>query len=301
MCGRTLFATPLKPKMQLKVDNVCGMALHGTQMVFVDGWNVRSVDIVTGAELFPSMIIDDLPMSVAISPDGATFVTGSREGTVIVWSMGGGNQLRRLDGHIGSTVYGLAFGPNGQLVTASYDHTAIIWDMQTGTKLHCLQHNDCVTSVAISLSGKYVVTGSTDNSARVWEMSTGCLLQARVSLGSNVTSVAFSPDASKVLIGTGLGDVIICDIRTGAAPRHLPKHEAAVTSIMMVGTKVITAALDDSMRVYKYIDTGYVSMEQWSTFGQIVSLQKWGDKLVTMSDHGKVCMHTMFGWRSWFF
>ncbi len=52
-------------------------------------------------------------------------------------------------------------------------------------------------SVAWSKDGKQVASGSRDNSVKIWETSTGTCVST-LTVDSAISSVAFSPDGSKI-------------------------------------------------------------------------------------------------------
>src|SRR6478672_13551531 len=50
---------------------------------------------------------------VAISPDGQTLVSGSRDNTIKIWNLASGKVLATLRGH-SEAIYSLAISPDGQ-------------------------------------------------------------------------------------------------------------------------------------------------------------------------------------------
>ncbi len=69
----------------------------------------------------------DEATGVAFSPDGKYLVTCSHDGTVRLWDVASGKEVRRFTGHTGPT-FGAAFSPDGKyILTASFDYTARLW------------------------------------------------------------------------------------------------------------------------------------------------------------------------------
>jgi WD40 repeat protein len=64
-------------------------------------------------------------------------------------------------------------------------------------------HTSAVTSVAISVDGKYIVSGSTDLTIRIWNMETmECIRGPWRGHTHVVTSVAFSTDGRHIVSGS---------------------------------------------------------------------------------------------------
>jgi len=141
--------------------------------------------------------------SAAFSPDGQLLASGSSSGTVKLWNVATGEQIRLLSGH-SSRVYSVAFSPDGKLLASgSEDMTVKLWDVATGQKLHTLEgHTDWVRSVAFSPDGTLLASGSDDKTAKLWNATTGKLVLTLEGHTGYVTSIALSPNGTTLASGS---------------------------------------------------------------------------------------------------
>ena len=107
--------------------------------------------------------------SVAISADGKTLVSGSKDQTIKVWELSTGKEMWTLRGHT-DNAHSIAISADGQtLVSGSWDETIKVWELSTGKEMRTLRgHIHHVTSVAISADGQTLVSGSWDRTIKVW-------------------------------------------------------------------------------------------------------------------------------------
>jgi WD40 repeat protein len=164
--------------------------------------------------------------SAAFSPDGTRVLSGSADKTIRLWDAATGALIRTFEGH-SDAVESVAFSPEGtRVLSGGEDHTIKLWDTATGALIRTFEgHATMVNAVAFSPDGARVVSGSgkslsdDDHSVKLWDATTGALIrtfEGRYYGGrkappkgnpeghsSAVNSVAFSPDGSRVLSGSG--------------------------------------------------------------------------------------------------
>jgi WD40 repeat protein/tRNA A-37 threonylcarbamoyl transferase component Bud32 len=194
---------------------------------------------------------------VALSPDGKLALSGGDGGSVRLWDVASGQELRRFDGHA-DDVTAVAFSRDGkQAATAGADRVVRLWDVATGGPVGRLQgHTDEVQCVAFSPDGRSVVSGSSDGTLRLWD--TARLTEARALFGhrGRVTSVAVSDDGRRILSGGDDGAVRVWVLATGAEVRRLDGHAREVFAVAFSpdGHRAVSGGNDRTVRLWNLDD-----------------------------------------------
>ncbi len=195
--------------------------------------------------------------SVVFSRDGASILTGARDGRARLWDVETGKLLHLLDEHTNS-ITAVAFSPDGATaLTGSLDGTARLWDVKTGKQLHVLHPTSGVREVAYSPEGTTVLTVANNFSElQLWESTTG--KQLKVVKGYNLfcsvsfifCSVSFSPCGKFLCVGSKDGTVRLLDIKTGQPlPTLLEGHINWVSSVAFSPDEAIVLTRSDDCTV----------------------------------------------------
>ncbi len=109
--------------------------------------------------------------SVAFSRDGALALTGSRDGTAILWDAGTGQRYRTFYPRRGAVI-SVAFSPHGtEILTATEDGTATLWDIDSFQILLRVQWPSAsVPHVAFAPDGMQFAMGAADGLTYVWNV-----------------------------------------------------------------------------------------------------------------------------------
>jgi hypothetical protein len=141
-------------------------------------------------------------MSMALSADGKTLAGGIMDGTVKLWDLATGREVRSFKGHASVTgthnaagMAPVAFSRDDKtLASGGYDESVKLWDVESGRELHTLKgHSGNVTSLVFSGDGKILISGSGDATLKLWEIATGRELATLVTTGTR-DSLVIAPD-----------------------------------------------------------------------------------------------------------
>src|SRR6516225_3353453 len=139
--------------------------------------------------------------AICFSPDGRRLLCAEDGPHITELDSGTGQLTRRLVAHPKSSVWGVAYAPDGErFATAGWDEKVKVWRTADATLLSVFSDlEESFQSVAFSADGSYLAAGS-GTALGVWEAATGQLAYHGRGHGAN----AFSPDG-EYLVSAGPG------------------------------------------------------------------------------------------------
>ncbi|MCP3975546.1 MAG: protein kinase [bacterium] len=203
--------------------------------------------------------------SLAVTEDGTQLVAATDdERGIQIWDVDTRMRVAEWSELHDEALREIALSPNGStLATASLDDTVKVWDLASGDLLLTLVgHTNQVWKVDFSPDGERIATGSTDGTARVWNAATGELL-TRIDVTpaaadpdasgiSQVWSVRFSPNGSRLATAGEDGFVRIWDIASAAEALTIVAHTAPAQDIAWFadGERLVSAGDDGDAAVW---------------------------------------------------
>lgn len=190
----------------------------------------------------------------------------------------------------GSTVWSVAWSPDGRTTLTSSGNNIVQTDAVSGGILSSWEDSSTTWSVAFSPDGKRVLSGSDDKTVLLRDIKTGRIIQKFLH-NSLVWCVAFSPDGQLLLSGSGDKTAILWDAKTGQA-LHKWTHGAQVTSVAFSpdGEQIITGSADNTA-VLRNTKTG-LTIQTWphggTVYGTVFSPD--GTQALTGSGDGKLTL-----------
>ncbi len=166
----------------------------------------------------------------AVNREGTKVLSGHHDGRLRLWSLQTRECLATLKGHSG-IVKSVQITPDGRFgISGSNDQTVKVWDLEAGTCVETLEgHQSRVNSVAVSPDGNLIAsTGFIDMTVRLWDWKSGtCLHIIKNEESIPPMSVAFSPEGSRLVVGTAAAEGIFVYRLTGvraASPAEEPRR-----------------------------------------------------------------------------
>lgn len=215
-----------------------------TVVLLGEGGELRLLDLASG-ESRTIVTLEATPVSVAISPDGATAAAGVQGGDVILWDVATGRQLERLEGQ-GDEVFTLRFGEGGRtLYGAAPKKGTTVWDVSGARRLGAVFPTGLLAipedvfppAFAISPTGGELAVARLDGQVELLDTDS---LEKRLTFGAFegtvATAIEYSPDGALLAVAGGRGFVGLFDATTGdrvGAYVHSPRGRCMDPSPVM--------------------------------------------------------------------
>lgn len=218
----------LSHEMQLSPD--------GRQLVITSDFTPASLwDTATGELLKTLVDGEGATYGAGYSPDGTRLATVGQDDRIRIWDLANNEVVLSFLGESSGIVQAweagildVAYSPDGsRLVTAGGNGVAKVWDAQTGEELLTLIRDSLglytppdltagLYDVVYSPDGRLIATAGADNEpVRVWNAETGEEMVV-IELQGNLTwALAFSPDSSRLAIGTWQAGAQVWDTTSG--------------------------------------------------------------------------------------
>jgi WD domain, G-beta repeat len=170
-------------------------------------------------------------------------------------------EIRMLNGH-NSTVYGVAFSPDGkQVLSGSVDGRAALWNAATGQQLHLLQgHTGMIWAVAYGPRGKYAFSASWDGTVKKWDAARGLEVSRFPTVGriADINGMAVSSSGKQVLTGSDDGTVRLWDVASGKELRQFHGHQGFVYGVAISpdGKRGLSGGSADNQMILWDLETG---------------------------------------------
>jgi len=196
----------------------------------------------------------DLVGALFLSKDGRLVLSGSGVTTIKLWDVVTGRCLKVLDGYLGRD-------PTSLLVRCEVNGQGprLLVDAKTGREVGPFEgHTDKVSSVCLSVDGKYALSGSWDNDVKLWAVDTVRCIRTFEGHNEGVLAVGMTPDGKYALSGGYDKTLKVWDVVSGRCVRTLNGHESSVTGVCLSadGKHILSGSSDHTLKLWA-LETGH--------------------------------------------
>lgn len=188
-------------------------------------WDLESgkVSRTVGQQPRPSRV-------VAVSPDGARYVTGGVDGLLRVYDSTSGALLKTLTGHR-EDVQAVAFSADGKrLLSGGDDQTARLWNLESGRETQRFTGQvSTVNAVAATADGRTLLIAGQD--VHFWDVASGREVSSIASGQRTVHTLGLSPDGRLLATGGSYGLIKVWNLPSGREVNAFRGREGNVTLV----------------------------------------------------------------------
>jgi WD40 repeat protein len=196
--------------------------------------------------------------ALAFSRDGKNLASGAGDGNIYLWMLREGYQQayakEPLTGHH-SSVDALVWERSDEaLISAAANGSAIRWNRSFG---HWPVLPGYANGLSVSKDGRYIAAGSYDGVVTVWDVQSREKRRSLYSQAGEVTSLAFSPDAKRLVVTGRQAVVELWDVVTGdCLAREFKAHgvEGGEATYSPGGLTILSSGKDSVIRIWSATD-----------------------------------------------
>jgi len=236
----------------------------------------------------------DIIEVLAVSPDASWLALGSSNAAIKMVSLKGNSPGYEMTGHKGK-LKSLIFSYDGKyLYSASLDGKVLKWDLSARTSSNITDGTLPLTSIDVSLNGKYVAGINSEGGVVVWNQENKSDNFRIETVGKNIKVVRFNPDNNILALGDVNGTVELWDIIQRRKISEVKAHTAQVNDIQFNNKlkQMATASNDQTLKIFNIKDVTdlteppitfndhekFVMVIQFSPDGQLIVSGSYDDK-----------------------
>ena len=189
-------------------------------------WAIQLWDMATNRPLRPLNGHKKRVTSMVFRSDGKILATGSQDGSVILWDVDAGRQIKQLpsEGESGAVnlkgIESVAWSrDNRMLACGDRDSMITVWDATDPLNVKqqytqfLTQHERAVVSLAFSPDNTTLASGGYDGTIYLWDVRARRLLgPLRIAEGTLRVTVIFAPDGQTLISNANAFNVLLWDL-----------------------------------------------------------------------------------------
>ncbi|MBE9222764.1 HEAT repeat domain-containing protein [Cyanobacterium stanieri LEGE 03274] len=238
-------------------DKISAIALTPDDKVLISGggeliklWNTE-----TGAPITQLKRHIKGVTTLALSNDGITLASGSRDKTVSVWRIPEGNNLTNLSAN-NASVWSLSMTNDSKIIASASYREIRLWQYPSGKLYKTLTgFKTEVECTLISHDDKYIIAGGgkNDHTIRIWNLPEGENKYTLTGHQGAITSLALCPANATLASASKDGTVKLWSLSTGENKATLEGHHSTIWQLGITpdGTTLVTVSEDKTIKIWQ--------------------------------------------------
>ena len=195
--------------------------------------------------------------SLAFSPDGTHFASGSGNDSVILWDIEYPQSLATFSGDVSGRhqLFSSLYWKDDSTLIAAGSDVIYWWNTTTGSLLQRLAKPTeaaFFVDAAFSQNGNRLAAAAQDAYVYFWDQAVGQWSRWPALSGSIITHVSFSPDGQLLVGGTGSGQMLIWSVETGQLLAQFSTTSNSLSDVRFSpdGLYIASGGWDDPIRLW---------------------------------------------------
>jgi WD40 repeat protein len=189
----------------------------------------------------------------AFSPDGREIAFAGPT-NIIIWDRT--TRKFRPFAEAQSTIYSLAFSPNGRLLASAHaGGTLRLWNRTSGREIaKVLGHLPDAFDIGFSPDGRLLASGGSDGTGKLWDVvASGLSLRHTLRGHVGIVNLVFSPNGRRVVSKSSENTLKLWDTKSGLEVGSLFGHRSQVRGVAFSrdGNSIYSAAEDGDVRIWQ--------------------------------------------------
>ena len=232
----------------------------GRQCLIGDEYNLTLWNVVSGECADKMRGHTEDVFSVIFSPNGRLAVSGSNDGTVMLWDIITGICIHRLLVYKGNTNTVFCFSPDGKCILFGSGYEVYLWEFESGNRKILDFDPGYIDAACFSPDGRlalfsYSEDNNTDNglnnTVKLWNIETNEMLSWK-GHKSFIHSVGFSPDGRLAFSGSFDKTMKIWEVKSGKCIRTFTEFDSSYGKVKFSpnGQQIATDAYKNEVHIY---------------------------------------------------